>query len=154
VLTAPPLAAPSEASPPADLTAWRAILDRVRQERPALAAVLEHAVPMEVRPERVLLGYAPGDFLGAQAAEEEAALLLQREVRAHFGVATKVEIDLSLRAAAAQTVASIDDAKRKGELAAARAAVQTHPLVRQAMQLFGAELREVRVPGDEDSGRR
>jgi hypothetical protein len=126
----------------------------VRAARPALASVLEHAAPLEVRAERVLLGYAPGDFLGAQAADEDAALLLQREVRAHFGVATKVELDLSMRKAEVATVASIDDAKKKALLAAARAAVEKHPLVQKAIQIFGAELREVRIPGDDEPGRR
>ncbi len=132
---------------PPDLDAWRAILDRVRAARPALASVLEHAAPVEVRPERVLLGYAPGDFLGTQVAEEESALLLQREVRAHFGVATKVELDLSMRTPVVATVASLDDAKRKEALAKARAEVENHPLVRHAIAILGAELREVRLPG-------
>jgi len=126
----------------------------VRASRPALASVLEHAAPIEVRAERVLLGYAPGDFLGTQAADEEAAMLLQRAVRAHFGAATKVELDLSMRAAPVASVASIDDAKKKAALAAARAAVENHPLVKKAIQIFGAELREVRIPGDDEPGRR
>ena len=154
---APPRPAPLPARaepalvPPAarDLDAWRTILDRVRAARPALASVLEHGSPIEVSRERVLLGYAPGDFLGAEAAEEDAALLLQREVRAHFGVATKVELDLSMRTPVTASVAAIDSAKRNEELAEARAKVEAHPLVRQAMALFGAELREVRLPGED-----
>jgi DNA polymerase III subunit gamma/tau len=136
----PPLA-------PADLEAWRTILDRVRTARPVLASILEHASPVEVSAERVLLGYSPGDFLGQQAAEEDAALLLQREVRAHFGAATKVELDLSMRAPVRASVASIDEAKRQEQIAAARAAVENHPLVREAIALFGAEIRDVRLPG-------
>ena len=148
----PPVRAqPEQKLPPTppDLAAWRAILDRVRAARPALASVLEHAAPIEVRPERVLLGYPPGDFLGSQVAEEDAALLLQREVRAHFGVATKVELDLSMRTPVVASVATLDDAKRKQELAAARTAVENHPLVRHAIAILGAELREVRLPGED-----
>ncbi len=150
----PPAPAPARAQPapklppvPPDLEAWRAILERVRAARPALASVLEHAAPVEVRAERVLLGYAPGDFLGAQASEEESALLLQREVRAHFGAATKVELDLSMRTPVVASVATIDDARRKEALAKARAEVENHPLVQHAIAIFGAELREVRLPG-------
>jgi DNA polymerase III subunit gamma/tau len=150
----PPPPPPARAAPepkvlavPPDLEAWRAILDRVRAVRPALASVLEHAAPVEVRAERVLLGYAPGDFLGTQVSEEESALLLQREVRAHFGAATKVELDLSMRTPAFASVATLDEARRKEELAKARAEVENHPLVRSAMAILGAELREVRLPG-------
>ncbi len=142
---AQPTAAPLP--PPPDLEAWRAILDRVRAARPALASVLEHAAAVEVRAERVLLGYAPGDFLGTQVAEEESALLLQREVRAHFGASTKVELDLSMGKPAFASVALLDDAKRKADLAKARAEVENHPLVRQAIAILGAELRDVRLPG-------
>ena len=150
----PPPPPPARALPeptllpvPPDLEAWRVILERVRAVRPALASVLEHAAPVEVRAERVLLGYGPGDFLGTQASEEESALLLQREVRAHFGAATKVELDLSMRTPAFATVAKIDEAKRKEELAKTRAEVENHPLVRSAIAILGAELREVRLPG-------
>ena len=147
-----PLPAPVRVEPklppvPPDLAAWRAILDRVRAVRPALASVLEHAAPIEVRAERVLLGYAPGDFLGMQVAEEDAALLLQREVRAHFGASTKVELDLSMRTAVVASVATLDDAQRKEDLKKARAEVENHPLVRSAIAILGAELREVRLPG-------
>jgi DNA polymerase III subunit gamma/tau len=144
-----PRAMPEAKLPPVppDLQAWRAILDRVRASRPALASVLEHAAPIEVRSERVLLGYAPGDFLGAQASEEESALLLQREVRAHFGAATKVELDLSMRTPVVASVATIDHALRQQELAKARAEVENHPLVKSAIAILGAELREVRLPG-------
>jgi hypothetical protein len=109
--------------------------------------VLEHAAPVEVRAERVLLGYAPGDFLGMQVADEDAALILQREVRAHFGASTKVELDLSMRTAPVASVATLDDAQRKEDLKKARAEVENHPLVRSALVILGAELREVRLPG-------
>ena len=138
---------PSVPVPP-DLDAWRAILDRVRQVRAPLAAVLEHAAPIEVRPERVLLGYEHEEqaFLGAQAAEAEALGLLTREVRAYFGVATPVALDLSMRAAPVSTVAAIDLEIRKEEIAAARAVVEHHPLVQSAIRLLGAELKDITLP--------
>ncbi len=143
---APPPPVPRAAAEPPDLVAWRAILDRVRLVRSPLASVLEHAALLDVRPERVLIGYQAHNFLGAEAAEAEALDLLTHEVRAHFGVATEVAIDLSLRAEPATTVASIDAEKRKGELLLAKEAVANHPLVQSAIRLLDAELREVRLP--------
>src|SRR5687767_10210322 len=37
---------------PPDLTGWQAVLDLVRQKRPSLAAVLEHAALLSFAPER------------------------------------------------------------------------------------------------------
>ncbi len=130
------------------LTTWRAILDRVRAHKPPLASIYEHAVPKVVTAEQVLLAYPPDSFLATQAAEPDALDLLTREVRAYFGAATKVGLDLSAKAEG-PSVASIDAGERQKELAKARAAVEKHPLVLEAMRLLGAELREVRLASDD-----
>jgi DNA polymerase-3 subunit gamma/tau len=142
------VAAPSKV----DLEAWRAILDRIRAIRAPLASILEHAVPLDVRAERVTLGYPQDSILGAQAAEAEALDLLRKEARAHFGGApTQVALDVSHKPVqGAVTVAALDAEKRRLATAEARAAVESHPLVRFAVEELGAELREVRLPGSDD----
>lgn len=135
--------------PTADLVTWRAILARVRSQRAPLASIYEHAVPVEITAERVLLGYQAEDFLSSQASEPEALELLQQEARAHFGAPTTVALDLSPRHQGIATVASLDAAERKAAEARARAAVAEHPLVREAIRVFGAELREVRLPRED-----
>ena len=150
-----PPSAPSQASQssprierPANLDEWRTILARVRAVMPAAASIYEHGVPIEVTAARVLVGYQSESFEGARASEPEAFDLLQREARAHFGADTKVALDLSARPGA--TVAAIDAAERKEQLAKARAAASAHPLVQKAIAIFHAELREVRLPGGDD----
>jgi DNA polymerase-3 subunit gamma/tau len=139
---------PARLERPANLDDWRAILGRIRASKGHVAAIFEQGVPLEVTAQRVLVGYQAHSFEGAQASEPEAMDLLQREARAHFGTDTKVALDLSARAGT--TVAALDAAERKAELARARAAVETHPLVQRAIQLFGAELRDIRLPGDDN----
>jgi hypothetical protein len=92
----------------------------------------------------VLVGYQSGSFEGAQASEPEAMDLLQREARAHFRADTKVALDLTARAGT--TVAALDAAQRRTELAAAHAAAQGHPLVQKAIALFSAEIKDIRLP--------
>jgi DNA polymerase-3 subunit gamma/tau len=135
----------------ADLAVWRAILDRVRAKRPALASVLEHAIPMETTAARVVVGFEPSAaFLGARASEPEALEELTREIRAHFGAPTQVAVDLSARPSPSRkTVASVDADRRSAELAKARAAVEGHPLVQEAVRIFGAQLRDVKLPSGE-----
>ena len=142
------IAAPPRLERPANLDDWRAILARVRAVKGHVAAVLEQGVPLEVTAQRVLVGYQTQSFEGAQASEPEAMELLQREARAHFGADTKVALDLSARPGT--TVAALDAADRRVELAKAQATAQAHPLVQKAIALFGAELREIRLPGGDD----
>jgi DNA polymerase-3 subunit gamma/tau len=134
---------------PADLEAWRAIVDGVRQVRPPLASVLEHAMPLRVERDAVVLGFeTSAAFLCARASEPEALDALTRAARAHFGSSTRVEIDGAARPPpGARTLASIAAEQRGAELAKARAAVEGHPVVRTAIRLFDAQLRDVRLPG-------
>ncbi len=131
---------------------WRAILERVRTARPDVASVLEHALPLEITRERVVFGFAPTDaFLAARAAEAEALDLVSRSVRAHFGAPTQVEVRsataLSSVPSGVRTVAAIDAEHREEDLAKARQSIERHPLVREAIRLFDAQLRDVKLPG-------
>jgi hypothetical protein len=131
---------------------WRTILDRLRGSNPSLASVLEHAVPLETTPSRLVVGFEPGAaFLAARASEAEALEILTREVRAHFGRPTLVALDLSAGRVerGAGTVASIDAERRSSEMAKARAAVEAHPIVQEAVRLFGAHIRDVKLPSGE-----
>jgi hypothetical protein len=100
---------------------------------------------------RVVVGFEPGaDFLSARASEPEALEALTREVRAHFGAPTQVALDLSAKAnPQARTVASLDAERRSAEIAKARAAIEGHPIVREAVRIFGAQVRDVRLPNGE-----
>jgi DNA polymerase-3 subunit gamma/tau len=146
----PPPRPVAEAAPaprlerPANLDEWRAILARVRAVKGHVAAILEQGVPLEITAQRVLVGYQSGSFEGAQASEPEAMDLLQREARAYFAADTKVALDLSARAGT--TVAALDAEQKKADLAKAQAAAQGHPLVQKAIALFGAELRDIKLP--------
>ena len=151
----PPVAAPlPDASLGLAEDPWRAILDRIRTARPALASVLEHAVPLHVTPVQVTIGLDPGTFLLARASERESFDLLTREVRAHFGAPTRVTIDSARLAGPAAagtplTIASVDAERRTAERARMRSLIQTHPIVEEAVRLFGAKLQDVRLPTDD-----
>jgi DNA polymerase-3 subunit gamma/tau len=153
---APPSAAPSTSvatavSAPPDLDAWRAIVDGVRRLRPPVASVFEHAMPLRVERDSVVVGFeASAAFLCARANETEALEALTQAARSHFGAPTRVEIDGAARSVpGARTLASIAAEQRGVDLAKARAAVEGHPVVRTAMRLFDAQLRDVRLPGND-----
>jgi DNA polymerase-3 subunit gamma/tau len=142
---------PTPQPPPVSVTDhWRAILDAVRAGDPGLASALEHAVPVEVSRNRVLLGFAHDDFLGHHASDEAAIAKLVKAVHAHFGGASvPVHIDTKHRGGKVGSVHAIDSAERRAEIAKARAAVEDHPVVREIVRLFDAELRDIKLPEKE-----
>src|SRR5690606_18121732 len=102
-------AAPGVPGAPLDtdaLDAWLAILERLRDTRPELAAMLEHAAPLEVRPEQLVVGWEPGSVFSAQASGKEALDLVTRAASEHFTARTRVVFEFdSQRAKDFETLA-------------------------------------------------
>ncbi len=135
--------------PSSPIEIWRAIVERVRAARPSLAAVYDHAVPISMTRERVLLGYDTQSVLSSEATHVDAVALLRQEVQRYFGAPTEVAFDLRAAnsgAGAPATVASVDTERRRTARTEARARVEKHPLVQEAISLFGAELRDIHLP--------
>jgi len=78
--------------------------------------------------------------------------VLKEEAAAFFGGASALTVtfDVSARGAKGTSIASLDAAKRKAALLEARAAVEMHPLVQKAIAIFDAELKDIRIPAQED----
>jgi hypothetical protein len=132
------------------LVVFRAILRRIAETRPALASVFEHASVRELTSQRVVLGFEAQSFAGTQAQAPEALDVVTQAVRAHFGVPTEVTLDLSARTRPGETVAIHAAASRREASDKARAVGAAHPLVVEALRLFGGELREVRLREEEE----
>ena len=130
-----------------DARLWYGLVERLRSTHPALASVFEHALPIEVGPERVVLTFESTTFVAERANEPEALRVLTDAVRRHFDAQTSVIIDISAKAASGvRTVAHLEAERREAELAKARATVEEHPLVREAVRVFGAQVRDVKLP--------
>jgi hypothetical protein len=134
-----------------DMTAWCAVVERLRSERAPLASIFDHAIPAEVGATRVVIGFDPtASFVAARANEPEALEALTRAARAHFGAPTDVVLARSVTPiAGVRTVAAMEAERRAGLTAKARAAVQDHPVVKEAIRLFGAQVRDVKLPAGE-----
>ncbi len=136
-----------------DLDVWRAVLGRVRATRPDRASVLEHAVVMEMSAARVVLGFDPASaFLAARASDPEALDALTLAVRTHFGAPTTIVIDAAAKlpsGGGTRTIASLDAERRERDLANARAAVEAHPIVKEALRIFDARVKDVKLPSGE-----
>jgi DNA polymerase-3 subunit gamma/tau len=138
--------APSRALPEND--AWRAVIEQLRSTQAPFAAFFEHALPLEVTAERVVVGFEPANaFHAARAGETDALEALTRAVRAHFGAPTQVVLEVAAKPVnGVRTVAALNAERRAADLANARATIQAHPVVQEAIRLFGAQLRDVKLP--------
>jgi len=129
---------------------WRAILERVRRVRDDIAATLELAVPIAITRDRLILGFEHGSFEDKRADQTDAQTVLTAEARAFFGTPLTVTFEVAARGSKVASVAYLDAAKRKQAIADARAAVEKHDLVQAAIAIFDAELKDVKLPPQED----
>jgi hypothetical protein len=131
---------------------WRALLAKVKPVRPAIAATLELAAPQVVTRERIVLGFEPGSFEDGRAGETDAKTVLTEMAQAFFGTKAPPEVsfDMSARGSKGASVASLDAAKKKAALLEARAQVEKHPLVQKAIAIFEAELKDIKLPAQEE----
>ncbi|MDB4944081.1 MAG: polymerase subunit gamma and tau [Labilithrix sp.] len=149
----PPVSAPISARGDEDarIESWRAILARIRAVTPAVAATLELAAPRVVTPASIVLGFEPGSFEDGRAGESDARTIVAEHARAFFGGAgPAVTIDVETRGVRGASVASLDAQKRKQALIDARALVERHPLVQKAIAIFDAEVKDIRIPAQEE----
>jgi hypothetical protein len=149
-----PTPAPStvqEKAEPDLLTTWRALVDRVRKEHPPVAAMLDLAVPKTMTKAQVVIGVEDDSFEETRGDQLDAKAILERAAREHFGAPTKVVIEEAARGTKqVASVAFLDQAKRKQMQIEARQAVEGHVLVQHALKVFSAELKDVKLPPQED----
>lgn len=125
----------------------RTFVARVREENAALAAHLEHAGPLELTEEKLVLGYEDGAFSALSAMQPEHEGLLARAAAATLGEGVAVVLDTTVDPdKIPMSVAALDAEARRKALEAARLAVANHPLVKLALEVFEADLRDVKLP--------
>jgi DNA polymerase-3 subunit gamma/tau len=154
VVPAPAPSTVQEKAPPAEpdmLTTWRALVDRVRKEHPPVAAMLDLAVPKTMTKTQVVIGVEDDSFEETRGDQLDARAILERAAHEHFGAPTKVIIEEAARGAKqVASVAFLDQAKRKQMQIEARQAVEGHVLVQHALKVFRAELKDVKLPPQDD----
>jgi len=126
------------------LVAWRAIVDRVADERPELGAFLARSAPLEVEAGSIKLGFGGTEPFVAQV--QQALASIEQAASDHFGVATKVVIDADeKRAAGIASIASLDAEEEERKRRAALVKVKNHPRVTEAVEVLGARLKELKL---------
>jgi DNA polymerase-3 subunit gamma/tau len=116
---------------------WNAIVSRLRESQPALGAVLEQGVPVEVTPEQLTVAFREGSFFGKQAMEEAAQEAIQTAAEPVLGRYPSLRVVFaddpeSIGVSVAQAEgAQLEEERRKRVQRALE-----HPRVKEAMEIF------------------
>jgi DNA polymerase-3 subunit gamma/tau len=122
------------------------ILAVLEADRPELAAMLGHAIPLKLDPEAIVIGWPPDAVL--TVSDKESVATLARAAEKHFGrpAAISFEFD-SERAKGRRSLASADSLERAERTKAAYAAAQKHERITEAVEILGAKLKELKLGG-------
>jgi DNA polymerase III subunit gamma/tau len=122
------------------------ILGVLEAERPDLAAMLGHAIPLKVTSEAVVVGWPPDAML--VASDKDSVAALARATEKHFGKPTPVSFEFdSERAKGRKSLAAADSLERAERTRAAYAAAQKHERITEAVEVLGAKLKELKLGG-------
>jgi len=142
---APPKPPQTEPNPE-DLAVFRAILDRVNERRPELAAFLARASILSASPGELRLGWEPGDMFGHGANDKDSQDLLGSLASEHLGAPTKVIFEFeSARAATIKSVATLDTEIRVAKQREAVAQAKKHRGITDAVEVLGARIKDLKL---------
>ena len=128
---------------------WARIVAQVRSALPALAAVLNHGMPIEVTTATLRVGFPDGSFFGRQAQATNAREALLRAAAQVLGARPNLLIGTPTPSdAKVSTLAEIEEDGRRQRSAAKREAALSHPAVMDAMEIFGESEASVDVQVD------
>ena len=132
------------------MAVFRSVVDRLRGDRPELAALLHHASVLEVGRERITLGMESGSVVERVRHNEEWIGALRKAASDHFGSEPEVVFQTHNGRRDSGTVAALDDKERAERLEASRSRARQHPRVTEAVQILGARIKEIRLPDDDE----
>ncbi len=144
-----PAPRPARGAPPAlrraAILEWEKIVGALREGKPALAAVLEHAFPRVVDAENIVIAFPKDSFYGRQADSSASKEAIGDAASRVFGKRPSVLVRFDAEAGGSRTVAEIETSRRKQEQSSRRRDALAHPLVQAALDVFPEARSSVRV---------
>lgn len=92
-----------------------------------------------------MIGFDANHVLGGQAFDPSSRELLGGAAREHFKRPVEIVIENTAAQRGTSTIAQTEVIERKARSDAARRAVLDHPLVVAAIEMLGAEVKDVRL---------
>ncbi len=129
---------------------WQKLVAMVSRRRPSLGSVLNHAYPLEVAAERVRIALEPGSFFADQMKVERNKRELEKYCQELFGQETRLSVE-DHRADQGVTLAQALDDERQTRVDEQRNQALSHPMVKEAIKIFGAEVAQVKTTEERKS---
>jgi DNA polymerase-3 subunit gamma/tau len=134
-------------------SAWRELVIKVQKLQPSLAALLEHTTVVSLNDGLLQLGIPKTrEFLHSKLSEKAAVDKISTYVRTFWGKSVQVQVQVVAPEAAPrmtphQVAVSASEAAAKN----LRDAVESHPMVRKTLDVFKAELKEIKAIDDKNT---
>jgi hypothetical protein len=133
------------------LPVWERIIGHIREARPALAAVLEHGIPLSIEREKLVLGFPEGSFFGKQAESRESKEGIAEGASKVIGKSPEIVIRFTEEAEKAGLSVAEASARQRTDLREERKReALAHPRVQEALQIFPEGAGNVKVRVDLD----
>ncbi len=146
---APAQQAPSTAK--ATPALWERLLESLRVTRPALAAVLEHAIPEQIEKHAVSLRFADGSFFAEQARAKSAQTDLGIALEPLLGGRPRIDIVTGATPAGQKTYVEAREAYLSEARTQLESQALSHPTVQAALSAFPEARSRARIRIDESA---
>jgi hypothetical protein len=127
--------APNGGSADSGVSPWARIVAQIKAAQPALGAVLDHGMPLEVSAAQLRIGFPEASFFGRQAQSSSAREAILRAAEQVLGARPALTI-AAAGDARVGTLAEAEESARRTRTAARREAALSHPRVVDAMEVF------------------
>lgn len=128
------------------LLAWQELVDRIAESRPEISAILEHAIPLSIDEGAVHIGWPPDATLNRQFPDAEVSQLIESAKADNSSAPVRVQITHNCSAAAGRlNLSTVETANRTRRLRELVRDARQHPVVLKAMEILGAQIKDVRV---------
>lgn len=132
-----------ELAPMKESKSWNQFVDWIQKEKPQLASIVQNGKFLSLAKETLDLGFEADSIYGEMLKEEARKKLFEDYLKRFFGQELALKISV-LESAPVEKV----DAKREKEREIKKAAL-THESVKEAINIFGAVVEEVRTKFEE-----
>lgn len=142
-----PMTQPQGLLTPAVIERIRAVAAQLRKVRVTWGSLLEHGVVFRCDAEALEIAYEKRSFFAAQVTDREVADAIGRATKSELGGTARIM--LCEGGLTGRTLAQLHSEQKSQALDAARREAIAHPVVQDAIAIFKAEVRNVKLPGDE-----
>jgi len=147
--TASPKKPEAPVATPNDSKGWQGLVDQVKQSRPMLGSVMEHARLLKLEPPFLELGYAKDSFMISQLQEQEISQDLETLATEYFGKPIKLRVSPieAGQQEAPPSLVETREAKETDRMRRLRDDAMEHPALKAVQDIFDGKVKKV-IPID------